>query len=66
MKGLRFQKRINIIKPFIYLNLSKSGTSLTLNLILFKLNFSKRGVMFSTGLKGSGISYRKTIKKGKK
>ncbi|WP_318491830.1 DUF4236 domain-containing protein [Photobacterium leiognathi] len=66
MKGLRFQKRVKILPPFIYLNISKTGWSWTFDFILFRLNVGKRGVFFSTGLPGTGISYRKQIKKQKK
>ncbi|WP_413113397.1 DUF4236 domain-containing protein [Thaumasiovibrio sp. DFM-14] len=62
MKGIRYQKRIKIL-PGIRLNLSKTGRSLTIGGRFLKLNFGRRGVWFTGSLSGTGLSYRKQIKK---
>jgi hypothetical protein len=54
--GLRFQKRIRIIKG-LTINLSKGGASLSAGIRGATVNFSKRGTKTTVGLPGSGLSY---------
>ena len=54
--GLRFQKRIRIFKG-LTINLSKTGTSLSVGGRGATVNFSQRGTKTTVGLPGSGLSY---------
>ena len=58
--GLRFRKTIRVAKG-LRLNLSKSGTSVSVGGKGFTLNFSKRGVTRTVGLPGTGISVRQRL-----
>lgn len=64
VKGLRFQKRKRIL-PGVWLNVSKTGVSVSIGPPGLKINIGKRGIWFTVGLPGSGLSYRKQLKKGK-
>jgi hypothetical protein len=55
--GLRFRRRLSIAKGF-YLNVSKTGTSVSLGGRGATLNLSRRGTRTTVGLPGSGLSYR--------
>jgi hypothetical protein len=55
--GFRFRKRIRLFKGAL-LNLSKSGTSLSVGGRGLTANVSKRGVRETVGLPGTGISYQ--------
>lgn len=65
MANVRFQKRIRLL-PFLWLNLSKTGTSLTLGCRFLKINFGKRGIWFTGSLTGTGLSIRHQLKKPKR
>lgn len=54
MANLRFYKRIKIF-PFVYINLSKTGISITFGGRGSGLTFGKKGVRFSAGLPGTGL-----------
>ena len=54
--GMRFQRRIRIL-PWVYLNLGKSGFSISLGPRGAKLTIGKRGVKGSVGMPGTGIRY---------
>ena len=56
--GLRFQKRIRLIKG-LTINFRKSGASISLGGKGATINISKRGTKTTVGLPGSGISYSK-------
>jgi len=58
--GLRFQKRISLLKG-ITLNLSKSGASVTLGKKGASINVGKNGVTGNAGIPGSGLSYREKL-----
>ena len=58
--GFRFRKRIKIA-PGIRLNLSKSGTSLSVGKPGATFNFGSRGERITTGVPGTGISYSKQL-----
>lgn len=62
MANVRFQKRIRLL-PFLWLNLSKTGTSLTLGCRFLKINFGKRGIWLTGSLTGTGLSVRHQLKK---
>lgn len=62
MANVRFQKRIRLL-PFLWLNLSKTGTSLTFGCRFLKLNFGKRGIWITGSLTGTGLSIRHQLKK---
>jgi Protein of unknown function (DUF4236) len=55
--GFRFRKRVKLI-PGVWINLSKKGGSLSVGGHGATVNLSKRGVIGTAGLPGSGISYR--------
>lgn len=57
---LRFQKRIKIF-PFIYLNISKKGISLSFGRQGGSINVSKAGIKDTAGLPGTGVSYSKRL-----
>ncbi|MBT2909682.1 DUF4236 domain-containing protein [Vibrio anguillarum] len=60
MKGLRYQKRVRVL-PFLWLNLSKTGVSVTLGGRFVKLNIGRQGVWLSGSLVGTGLSFRKKV-----
>jgi uncharacterized protein DUF4236 len=55
--GFRFRKRLKLI-PGVWINLSKRGSSLSVGGHGATVNFSKRGVIGSASIPGSGVSYR--------
>jgi hypothetical protein len=61
--GLRFQKRIRLF-PFVWLNISKSGASLTIGFPGFSFNIGRTHTTTTVGLPGTGVSYRTTKKHG--
>ena len=58
--GFRFQKRIRIFKG-LTLDLSKSGTSLTVGGPGASVNVRGDKVTGTVGAPGTGLSYRKTL-----
>lgn len=60
--GLSFRKRVRLF-PGFYVNVSKSGTSLSVGPRGAKVNFGKRGVTLHTSVPGTGIYYRETLVK---
>lgn len=58
--SVRFQKRITLL-PFLWLNLSKTGFSLTIGCRFLKLNFGRRGIWLTGSLVGTGLSIRKKV-----
>lgn len=58
--GLRFQKRIRIMKG-VWINLSKGGASLSVGDRGTTVNLGKRGVKGTVGAPGTGISYSEQI-----
>src|SRR5262245_51067567 len=60
MKGLRFRKSFQLL-PGVRLNLSKSGTSLSVGPRGAQVTSGPRGTVLSLELPGSGISYRKKV-----
>lgn len=65
LKGVRLQKRIRVL-PFLWINLSKSGYSVSIGSKWVKLNIRRGGVWLTGSLVGSGISYRKKLPKSNK
>ncbi|WP_429169391.1 DUF4236 domain-containing protein [Aeromonas hydrophila] len=59
--SIQYRKRIRIL-PFLWLNLSKTGWSLTFRVGPLSFNTGPRGKRMSASIPGTGISYRKTIK----
>lgn len=59
--GFRFSRRISIFKG-LRLNLSKSGTSVSLGGRGAWLTFGKRGAQATVGIPGTGMSWREKIK----
>ena len=53
---VRFRRTFTLF-PGVKVNVSKGGMSITVGRRGFHLNFSKRGVLQTTGLPGSGISH---------
>ncbi|MGL5103043.1 MAG: DUF4236 domain-containing protein [Plesiomonas sp.] len=64
MAHMRFQKRMRLL-PFLWLNLSKTGTSVTLGCRFLKVNIGKRGIWLTGTLPRSGLSVRHQLKKPK-
>jgi hypothetical protein len=60
MKGLRYQKRVKLL-PFLWLNISKNGKSVTLGGRWLKVNIGRRGVWLTGSMAGTGLSYRKQV-----
>ncbi|EHU8077670.1 hypothetical protein XM75_u0079 [Vibrio vulnificus] len=60
MKGLRYQKRVRVL-PFLWLNISKTGVSVTLGGRFVKLNIGRQGVWLSGSLVGTGLSWRRKV-----
>jgi hypothetical protein len=56
MGYLRFRRRLRIAKG-LHLNLSKSGTSISVGGRDASVNFGKRGTRTTVGLPGTGLSY---------
>lgn len=56
MGNIRFRRTLRLSKLF-YLNVSKTGISLSIACRLFRITFGKNGIRFSSGLRGSGLSY---------
>lgn len=63
MANVRFQKRIKLL-PFLWLNISKSGMSLTVGGRLIKFNIGRLGVWLSGAIPGTGLSVRHKIAGG--
>ena len=57
--GFRFRRRIRLGRG-IWLNVSKSGTSLSAGGHGATVNFGKKGTTATVGLHGTGLSYRNT------
>jgi hypothetical protein len=62
--GVRFHKSIPLL-PFVRLNFSKSGVSFSLGAPGASLNLGAKGARGSVGLPGTGLSYRKSLGKGR-
>lgn len=58
--GFRFQRRLPLLKG-LTLNISKSGPSVTVGGAGASLNLSKRGLLGSSGIPGTGLSYRSRL-----
>lgn len=58
--GLRFRKSIKIA-PGIRLNLSKTGTSMSVGKPGLSVNLGRNGLTGNVGIPGTGLSYRKKI-----
>jgi Protein of unknown function (DUF4236) len=54
--GLRFRKRLRLL-PGLYVNLSKSGASVSVGGHGFTENISRRGVRTTLSIPGTGLSY---------
>jgi hypothetical protein len=63
---LRFQRRIPIVPGLIYLNLTKTGVSLSVGRPGFWLTFGRGGVRVTAGLPGTGISASEQIPYGRR
>ena len=61
MARLRFYRRIPIIPGLVWLNLSKSGISITIGPRGLKLTLGRRGPRITAGLPGTGISISETL-----
>lgn len=63
--GLRIRTRIKLI-PGVTLNLSKSGTSVSVGGKGITINKSKRGIRTTASIPGTGISYSQYVKNSTK
>lgn len=57
--GLRFRRRIRLGKG-MWINVSRSGTSLSVGGRGATVNFGKKGTTTTLGIPGTGLSYRTT------
>jgi hypothetical protein len=62
---IRYRKRIRIL-PFAWLNISKTGFSVSIGMRGLLLNIGQGGIYVSGAFLGTGLSIRKRIKKWKK
>lgn len=64
---IKFHKRRKIL-PFLWINFSKTGASLSLGGKGLSINIGKKGIFFTGSLAGTGLSIRKALhkRKGKK
>ncbi|GAB6066899.1 hypothetical protein JCM13664_02170 [Methylothermus subterraneus] len=58
---LRFQRRIPIVPGFLYLNLTKTGISLSVGRPGFWLTFGRGGVRVTAGLPGTGLAVSEKV-----
>ncbi|MGL4349541.1 MAG: DUF4236 domain-containing protein [Aeromonas veronii] len=58
--SIQYRKRIKLL-PFLWLNLSKSGWSLTFKVGPLSLSTGPRGKRVSASIPSTGLSYRKTL-----
>ena len=56
----RFRRTLSIL-PGLRLNVSKSGTSVSVGRPGATLNFGKKGVYGNVGIPGTGLSYREKV-----
>lgn len=61
--GFRYRRSVRIL-PGVRLNLSKSGTSVSVGGRGFTTNFSKRGRRTTISLPGTGLSYIRSTSAG--
>ena len=64
MGNLRFWRRFKIF-PGVYINISKSGLSISFGSRGYTLTFGKRGIRSTTGIPGSGLFYTHHTNKDK-
>lgn len=60
--GIQYRKRIRIL-PFLWLNLSKTGWSLTFRFGPLSFTTGPRGKRVSISVPGTGLSYQKNLPK---
>ena len=60
---IKFRKVFSIL-PFVNLNLSRSGISLTLGRRGLSANLNENGAKVTAGLPGSGLSYTNKLGRG--
>lgn len=63
--SIKYRKRIFLF-PWVVLNISKSGVSVTLGPRCLSINIGKKGVYLNTTLRGTGLYDRKRIKRKSK
>lgn len=56
MGNIRFRRTLRLSK-LLYLNISKTGISLSVASRLIRMTLGRKGIRFSSGLKGTGLSY---------
>ena len=56
MVYIRFWRRIRLL-PKVFLNVSKTGISLTVASRVLNITFGRKGIRFTTGLRGTGLSF---------
>jgi hypothetical protein len=61
MANIRFYRRIPIIPGILYLNLSKSGISVSIGKKGVSVTFGKRGIRLNAGIPGTGLSINENI-----
>jgi len=61
MPHIRFYRRISLIPGWLYLNLSKSGVSISLGPRGWTITVGKQGIRFSVGAPGTGVSVNQQV-----
>ncbi|MCP5162895.1 MAG: DUF4236 domain-containing protein [Hahellaceae bacterium] len=61
MAHIRFFRRISLIPGWLYLNLSKTGISISLGPRGWTITLGKRGIRFSVGAPGTGVSINEQV-----
>lgn len=59
--SIQYRRRIRLL-PFLWLNLSKGGWSVSVKLGPFSYTTGPKGASFSASARGTGLSYRKQIR----
>lgn len=61
---MTFFRRFRVL-PSIWLNLSRTGASITLGARGLKATIGKRGTTLTAGLPGTGLAFSGTVKRGR-
>ncbi len=59
MAGIRFYRCIPILPGLLYLNIGKTGISISIGRSGLSFNISRRGVQATAGIPGTGLSATK-------
>lgn len=63
---VRFQRRIPIVPGLVYLNLTRTGLSLSVGRPGFWVTFGRGGMRVTAGLPGTGVAVSERIRYGRR